>query len=212
VTNKICRKCKRAHGSKKISMVCAEVVDEEQHVVNTELYTTRCIDRSFRYNFEVSVYVCESCLQLKKHRWCGEAILSFIVVMSGFLIPALSSAQTVGDEPFAVAALRAAGVFGGTFVLLLSLSRLSGFIGRGFKTEVAMPFLRDEIRKHQTNPKASVALFKHADWDLMRQNRRSTVDPDDDFHFALIFLGTLVIPFAISFIFESLGIVSWGLL
>lgn len=193
-------------------MVCAEVVDEEQHVVNTELYTTRCIDRSFRYGFEVSVYVCESCLQAKKHRWCGEAILSFIIVMSGFLIPTLSSAQAGGDEPITVAALRAAGIFGGTFLLLLSLSRLSGFIGRGVGTEVAMPFLREEICRNQTNPKASVALFKQADWELIRQTRRTTGDPDDDFHFALILLGTLVIPFALTFIFERLGIVTWGLL
>jgi hypothetical protein len=130
--------------------------------------------------------------------------------MMSFVLSALSPARTIGDESFAIGALHIVGTFGGTFVLLLSLSRISGYVGRGLDNEVALPFLREDVGKHQTNA-GGIALFTKADWEIIRQTGRARVEPDDDFQFALILLGTFVVPFAISFVLESIG-VSTGLL
>lgn len=198
-----CQKCRAVRAGEVITTVCAEAVEERPRVVDTGMYAVRYVDRIYRFDSELQVFLCNSCLTSYRRPWYTAAILSFAGIILSHAIS--SSDQTFPYESVGIDALRIVARFGGTFLLLLSLAWITGFIGKGTGNELALRFLREHVNKRNASESAEFALFTKSDWEIIRQAGHAIVEPNDDFALALILLGTFVVPFVISYALNGVG-------
>jgi hypothetical protein len=198
-----CQKCRSVRAGEAIKMVWAEAVEERPRVVDTGMYTARYVDRIYRFDSELHVFLCDSCLTSYRYRWCAAAILSFAIVI---LSHAVSSSDRIFPyESLGIDALHIVARFGGTFLLLLSLSWIAGFIGKGTGNELALRLLREHVNKRNASEAAEIVLFTKPDWEIIRKAGHAIVEPNDDFALALILLGAFVVPFVISYALNGVG-------